>query len=342
MATGTDKLNTAVIGLGPSGRMLAETAQQTGYYNIIAVADPDTQLAGQLGQRYGCAAFDDYRQLIVQNQVDVLLVGAATYSCAEHVHAAIKKGFHILKLAPLARNFEEASQLVQAAGEQNVTFGVVNLPRFSPAVSRLQQALQQAPAEDFYLITARCCYPAAQEGWRSDPKLAGGGVLLHGCYELIDLLVSSFSVCQRVYFIASNQASDKKQRQYLTEDTALLTMEFGERLAANIVASTAFGPAGELLRIYGKDTVLTLTDGRLTIGSPQGHSKKTFRSRTSRDMLMQRLLNNFAQSLLNPGQTPLTGTAQDNLAVMAVIEAAYLSARTGMPEQPGRILRMAR
>jgi hypothetical protein len=30
----------------------------------------------------------------------------------------------------------------------------------------------------------------------------------------------------------------------------------------------------------------------------------------------------------------------DNLKVMAVIEAAYLSARTGMPEEPAKILKI--
>ena len=56
---------------------------------------------------------------------------------------------------------------------------------------------------------------------------------------------------------------------------------------------------------------------------------------------MKKTLENFGSHLLWPDKIPLVSTAADNLKNMAVIEAAYLSARTGMPEEPGRILKIA-
>ena len=53
------------------------------------------------------------------------------------------------------------------------------------------------------------------------------------------------------------------------------------------------------------------------------------------------LLENFALSILSPDENKLGSTARENLKNMAVIESAYLSARTAMPEEPGRILQMA-
>ena len=52
-------------------------------------------------------------------------------------------------------------------------------------------------------------------------------------------------------------------------------------------------------------------------------------------------LESFARSLLSPGEHKLTSSGRENLKNMAVIESAYLSARTGFPEEPGRILQMA-
>jgi hypothetical protein len=56
---------------------------------------------------------------------------------------------------------------------------------------------------------------------------------------------------------------------------------------------------------------------------------------------MKMTLENFGSHLLWPDKNHLVSPAADNLKNMAFIEAVYLSARTGMPEQPGRILKMA-
>ena len=52
------------------------------------------------------------------------------------------------------------------------------------------------------------------------------------------------------------------------------------------------------------------------------------------------LLKNFALSMLMPDKNKLYSSARENLHDMALIEAAYLSARTSMPEEPSKILKM--
>ena len=56
---------------------------------------------------------------------------------------------------------------------------------------------------------------------------------------------------------------------------------------------------------------------------------------------MKMTLENFGSHLLWPDKNHLVSPAADNMKNMALIEAAYLSARTGMPEQPARILKIA-
>ena len=56
---------------------------------------------------------------------------------------------------------------------------------------------------------------------------------------------------------------------------------------------------------------------------------------------MTRQMTNFALGILLPDENKLNSSGEENLKDMAVIESAYLSARTAMPEEPGRILQMA-
>jgi len=336
------KITTAVLGLNDKGQLLAEAAARLGSFELAAVADKDTGLAESTAGKYGCTAYDDYRQLIMQNQLDCLIVAAGMHSCDEHIKTAMKKKFNILKLAPVARDFEEAAEFVRLAEDEGIKFAVANELRFSQSFSALAEFLEQHSVEQIFLIEAVCIVgdkPAPQ--WQSDWKLSGGGVLLRNCFGLIDQIVTNFKVPEQVYSLNINQAGDRQQRLYLTEDTALLTMKFNDTLIGNLITSKAFGQEKLLLKIYGKEKILTVTNSTFTVSD---HSGKTVRKEQFRDnevTRMKKLLEKYAQSFILSDKSKLYSSGMENLHNMAVIESAYLSARTAMPEEPARILQMA-
>ncbi len=337
------KLKTAVLGLDENGQLLLKAASQIPYFQIQAVADKNTHLAEEFAAEYKCKAHDDYRQLIIQSQLDCLLVAAGMYSCDEYVRAAMKKNFNIFKLAPAARNFEEAAGFVQLTEEQGIKFAVANPNRFAESYLAFREFVQQGKIEQIFLITAFCNIgDQPQPAWQSDPKLAGGGVLLRNCYEIIDQIIWNFSIPQQVYSLTTNQACDKKQRLYLTEDTAVVTMKFNDTLSGNLIAfqRAELGPKQQFLRIYGKDKIMTVNSGQLTISD--GFGKNSEQRKYDHDPLcyMMAQLKNFALSILSPDESMLCSNGRENLKNMAVIESAYLSARTGFPEEPEKILHM--
>jgi len=197
------KLKAAVLGLNEKGRLLLETASNLEHFEITAVADKDGSLAEKVAAQYECAGYDDYRQLISvmdsglrgndkkssedreddnknRNDAGCLLVAAGMHSCDEYVRMAMKKKINVLKLAPVARNFEEAAELVRLAEEQDVKFAIGNPSRFAQSYLGLRQFLQEGKIEQVFLITAFCnAGDQQQPAWQTDPKLAGGGVLLH-------------------------------------------------------------------------------------------------------------------------------------------------------------------
>jgi len=339
-----DRLKTAVLGLDDRGRLLLEAASKMEYFSIEAVADKDTKLAESLAGEYKCKAYDDYRQLVIANQFDCLLVAAGLYSCSQYVKAAIKKKFNILKLPPLARNFEEALELVRLADEHDIRFGVANIGRFSPGYIALGEFLDKEPAEQFFLVTATCVtgkQPA--ESWQTDPKLAGGGILLHECYEIIDQIMCNFDTPQQVYCLQAGTAGDKRQRLYLAEDMAVVTMRFSDSFIGNLIASrtAAAGPGQMSLEIYGKDKIVTSSATDFTITDLSGKTIKQLHYDNDKQSCFTKLLENFALSILMPDKNKLCSTAGENLKDMALLESAYLSARTAMSEEPARVLQMA-
>ena len=335
------KLKTAVLGLDERGELLLKAASQVDYFEIAAVADKDSNLSERVAAEYNCTAYDDYRQLIIQNQLDCLLVAAGMYSCEKQVRMAMKKKFHVLKLAPLARDFEEAAEFVRLAEAEKIRFAIGNLRRFAQSFLAFHEFLQKGRIEQVFLITATCAVGHQQHpAWQTDPKLAGGAVLLRNCYEIIDQIVQNFDTPQQVYSLNTSQAGDRQQRQYLTEDTAVVTMKFGDTLIGNVVASKTFGPEQRLLKVYGKDKILTVGDAQFAVSDGLGQVSEQFEYDDDELCLMSKLLKNFALSILLPDENKLCSSGEENLKDMAVIESAYLSARTGMSEEPGRILKI--
>ncbi len=336
------KLKTAVLGLDDNGQFLLEAASKIEHFQIQAVADKNTELAERTAKEYNCAAYDDYRQLLTGNLFDCLLVAAGMYSCSEYVRMAMKKKVNILKLAPPARDFEEAAEFAHLAEDENIKFAVANPSRFAQSFLAFREFLQQSRIEQIFLITAVCNVGGqAHPLWHNDPKLSGGGVMLHNCYQLIDQILWNFAAPQQVYSLNTNQAADRQQRLCLTEDTAVVTMKFTDTCFGNLVASKAIGPKQEFLKVYGKDKILTVGNTSLAVSNHHGQVTEELAYEDNEHSCMTKLLTNFALSILSPDKNKLCSSGMENLKNMAVIESAYLSARTGMAEEPGRILQMA-
>ena len=337
-----NRLKTAVLGLNDRGRLLLKAASQNEHFQIQAVADKDTNLTESAAEQYKCAGYDDYRQLIIQNQFDCLLVADAMHNCDEYIRTAMRKKFNILKLTPAASDFEEAAAFVRLAEDENIKFVIANTNRFAQSFLAFRDFLQEGRIKQVFLITAACNVGEQQHpSWQADPKLAGGGVLLHNCYEIIDQIVWNFDIPQQVYSLNTNTAGDRGQRLYLTEDTAVVTMKFTDTTFGNLIVSKAFGAGQEFLKVYGKDKILTVSNTQLVIGNALGRVDEQLKYDDDELICITKLLKNFALSILLPDKNKLCSSGRENLKNMAVIESAYLSARTGFPEEPGRILKIA-
>jgi predicted dehydrogenase len=357
------KLKAAVLGLNEQGRLLLETASKLEHFEITAVADKDGTLAEKVAAQYECAGYelisvmdsglrgndrksdeDRENNNKKRNDAGCLLVAAGMHTCDEYVRMAMKKKINVLKLAPVARNFEEAAELVRLAEEQDVKFAIGNPGRFAQSYLTLRQFLHEGKIEHVFLITAFCnAGDGNHPAWQTDPKLAGGGVLLHNCYQIIDQIILNFSAPEQIYSLNTNAAPDRQQRLYLTEDTVVVTMKFSDTLSGNLIASRrgGTGPEEEFLKIYAKDKILTVTNTQLTVSDGFSDNSKKFNYDDDKSARYTALLENFALGILKPKDNKLTSSGRENLANMAVIESAYLSARTATPEEPGKFLQMA-
>ena len=110
---------------------------------------------------------------------------------------------------------------------------------------------------------------------------------------------------------------------------------------ANLTTSRTFGPFEQFLRLHMKDRFVTATTDRFIVSGNNGEiiSDSVYEARAAE--WIGDMLDDFALSVLEPNEYTSVLNPKFDLLTMAVIQSAYISAKTSMPEEPSRILEIA-
>lgn len=337
-------ITTAVLGLNSQGKNLAKMASESGRFAITAVADNDMETAVDFaGQFDGCESFDDFRQLVMQNKPDLLIVAEPMHNAIEHVKTAIKNKINILKLLPGARDFAEISQIKKLCKQNSVEYFVADTDKYLKSRQKLSKLLSENSETTAKLIAVEWTEPAEfteEQLWRKDPKLAGGGVVLHEAYGVFSLLVENFDVPEQVFTLDVSNAPDKQQQTYLTEDSTAISIRFADSLAGNLVLSRTIGPSKKVIRIFFQDKVIEYRPDSIEIKDFSGEILGKYSYDDNESSLREAMLTNLADKITLNDENAKISTINEHISTMAVIEAIYLSARTTMPEMPERIIQL--
>lgn len=328
-------LRTAVMGLSEQGEALLAAASADDRFVLCALADPDPVRLAAACDRRSLPGFGDFRSLIVETArdgLDLLLVGAEPHESAEFLPLAARHGAAVLHKCPFARTVGEGKRAVDAFAAAGKPLWVTRPWAFERAFAGLLSA-----ASPPFSATISLRAPAVDlAGWRGDSNRAGGGVLLSDAAEQVDLLASLLGPAEQVSAMTAFAIRSAAARSYDTEDAAVAILHFsGGRVGAiNAVRGPGTGEWRGV--IVGAGVEFEVLPGRMRTLASGGRPRTT----------IVRTQNRFAAQLAAVGDYLLgrtvvlpPSTGEEHLTALAMIEAAYLSARTGSPESPERMLR---
>jgi len=148
-----NKVRTAVIGVGYLGKHHARIYSELERAHLVAVADIIEERAQEIAQRYGCAAYTDYREMLDKETIDAVSVAVPTSLHYEIARDCLLKGISVLVEKPIATNLEHADELFRISREKGLVFQVGYVERFNPIVSYLPRYVD-AP---YVIMTKRLC-----------------------------------------------------------------------------------------------------------------------------------------------------------------------------------------
>jgi predicted dehydrogenase len=330
-----EPLRVALMGLGRGGLLAADALLDSSWCRLAAVGSQHTQrLEAFAQQQSGIAVYDDFRSLIVSSPLDALFVAVPPFLRVNYLAMAAERRLPVWMLTPAARTLDEALQLLDL-------FDAAETPLVVSRAYGLAPCLHEdtiGPEAIGRLFLARghvlACEPEDLD-WRGDSQRAVGGVLLDRAYGIIDLIIQTLGMPGTVYAATAGVSRPGTRFPYDSEDTASVICQFAGGAIAQITACWTAGPEDWSVNLHGIEASVHIDDHAVSVRDRIGHTE-TLSQRRPANLLAPQIEDFLAA--LRSAPRRMRSTLGDHLPVLAVIEAAYLSARTGEPESPGPIL----
>jgi predicted dehydrogenase len=324
------RIKAGLLGVDGCGARLLETLRSCEIIELIAVADRDRDLAKERAAELHVEAYDDYRSLVVEQPMDALFVAAPPFACHDQLKLAASKGVHVWRETPMARSVHEASELLTAFEQADVRFAVGRRWQFvyeSAGLDAIEDLIGRPYSARGIAVESR----PDPLTWRGDSDRAGGGVLIDLGYELVDAIVQNMGLPDEVEATTARRSGTQP---YDTEDVATVALRYQNGSMAGIMAHRRSSPPMWTVVFDGPKGMLSIDPPEVRAATAEG-AKPTPRVNSDASFY-DRQIRAFAQAVLAEAKV-YASPAAEHLATVAVIETAYLSARTGEAESPSHL-----
>jgi predicted dehydrogenase len=250
-----DKVGFAIAGSGMGAVTHAVELQHIEGAELVAVSSRSEDRARQFAESYGAKRwYSDYRRLLDDKDVDVVVIVTPNGLHLEHAAAAAEAGKHVVVEKPLETTVERAWEIVQTCRKHGVMLSVIYQMRFCKASQRIKQAIDAGLFGKLILCDAidkEYREPAyyANDPWRGDRVMAGGGCLTLQSTHLIDLMQWFMGPVDKVFAKQRTAVHDIE-----VEDLVIAMLTFRNGAIGTITSSTGIFPAHKhLVEVNGEN-----------------------------------------------------------------------------------------
>jgi 1,5-anhydro-D-fructose reductase (1,5-anhydro-D-mannitol-forming) len=207
---------------------------------------------------YGVPPFTNLDAALSQGGFDALYVATPVFLHAPQTLAALQAGLHVLCEKPMALNFDQAKQMVDAALRHRRHLGVAYYRRAYVKVQRARELISLGTIGQPVMAFAACHSPLPTDqkrrAWLLDPAKAGGGPLYDIASHRIDLLNYFFGEPQEVRGHLSNAV-----HHTAVEDSATIVIKYRNGLHGIVDARWNSSVVRDEFRIIGTDGEIDLS-----------------------------------------------------------------------------------
>ncbi len=310
----------AIIGAGAISQGYGQAFQTCDQCEVVGVADVRKQAADSLGEVLGCPGFESHQKLAEATEPEAVLVCTPPSTHPEICLDFIERGVHVLCEKPFAITSEEAGRVIDAAKKNDVLITMASKFRYVDDVIHTKQIVDSGILGEIVLFeNAFTAWVDMSDRWNAKPEISGGGVLIDNGTHSFDIARYLLGPLGEVHVMEG-----KRSQGLGVEETVRIHIRSATGVMGNIDLSWSINKElDRYISIYGsRGTVLV------------GWQQSKYRQSSSSDWVtfghgydkigaFRNQILNFAHAI--QGKEALIITAEDALASVEVVEAAYES-----------------
>lgn len=343
-----------IIGIQGSSLSWIDAVAADPRATLVAVSDHDTEAAEPAALRHRAQFEPDDRALLIQHAPDLVILATSPHTNERLLPLVVERRLAAIVEPPAARSLDVARSWAEQFESAGRPLWVASDWRFDPAALICGHAAELLGEVIHAAVTLLAPLPAPLR-WQADRVRGGGGVLGGGAYQWLDALVAACGTPADVLAVLGRVGRSTTE-PYDTEDTASLLLRYEGGGSATVMARWGPPPYESRLYLSGRNRAASMSTDAVVI-HPAMHAdpldepfleraaaaastvpsvslaEPELRQRSTagpRAMALSRAL----KQALDPAveAPPVDSQLRHHLPTLAVLQAAYLSARTGEPE----------
>ena len=344
-----------IVGMGFGQKVHAPGFFAHDRFELVAVAGARPHSADALARATGARAYDDWRELVRDADVDVISVATAPHMHAPVALAAIERGRNVLLEKPTALDAREAGAIAEAARDAGVVGAIVHEFRFRPERLAVYEAIRRGDLGRVLAVhvTAHMAGLAgmakAPVNWLFRSETGGGFLGAIGSHAVDAVqwwvgeeIVRAWGDLRSVAAVRPSTAGGDER--VTAEDSYVMVLHFASGAVGTLVSSLAGAGFGERWEVLGERGAIRVEGSRVLLApAGQGEPRELALgealpespavpggSPDARTPPFLRLLDRYARALDGDeaARGEIAGLDQ-GLRVQRVLDAVRLASATG-------------
>ncbi len=332
------KLRIALLGAGYMGGTYAECISKYNQRGELVAVSGGRRAPG-LAERYGIDYVEQYDDLLARSDIDAVLIATPHSLHREQVTQAAAAGKHVLVEKPMATSVADCDAMIAACQRAGVRLEVIQTLRFRGTPARAKALIDEGAIGSVQMIQGRSLcqkYVIDTASWAALPE-NGGAFLDMGVHNFDIMRFWSGAEVSRVFSHVTTYGSVQAPGL-----SAMTQLTFANGVAGQQWSSFEI-PAADLTASQHRYWIVGAT-GVLDV---DGYGKLYLSRGDQRELIWEQPAIDFINRPLEPARLeafytqtqafiddvlddrPATVSGADGRAAVAIVEAAWESARRG-------------
>ncbi|MEP3037193.1 MAG: Gfo/Idh/MocA family oxidoreductase [Roseibium sp.] len=327
------KLKIAVIGPGRIARAhltaIRNNADHAELAAVVGLPEDAERIASLAAEFHAKFTSQDLEAILADPEIDAVVLTLPNHLHRQVAEKALTAGKHVLVEKPLCNTLEEADAMTAAAETADRVLMVAQCRRFFPAPDvAIERLPEPGPPLDIVQILGVHVAEAQAPWWKSAAATGGLALGLNGPHAIDTIILLMGEMPESVFARTSRLKVDNWEG----EDQATVVMSFADGSTATAHLSFNMQPGANERWIVGPKAMMHLQNDRTLKLGDEVLIEDDFKPYIDGDISFDRQFREFCDAI-SEGRQPRS-SGQDGRNVVAVLNAALRSAKTGLPEKP--------